>query len=135
MARRSNRLTMREAILYQLIKNHEQGDQYVGLIPLQGDVYCPELNKAGWVSHEVSARLSELRKGNPGLLEIEKRKAKHSGATYYAYRLNPAFTPSLIKDPDLEQFARKVWSGTARPAPQREYVYDDATRTMIEVIT
>jgi len=126
---------MREAILYQLIKNLEAGNGYVPVFGFCGDVHCPELKLGGFVSHEVSARLSELRKGNPALIQIEKRKAKYSPATYYAYRLNPAFTPSLIQDPDLERFARKVWSGTARPAPKRKLIYDEASRTMIEVIT
>ena len=121
---------MRQAILYQLIKNLENGDAYIPVFGFMGDVYCKELKLGGFVSHEVSPRISELNSGNPGMMEFEKRKAKYSSATYYAWRLKPPFTPSIIKDYDLEKFARKVWNGERQP--QRTVKYDPERNCMVE---
>lgn len=96
---------MREAIFYQLLQNFRKGnEEHIPVHRFMGDVYCEELNLGGFVSHECSARVSEINKDNPELLQIKKQKAKYTNNHYYCYRINPYFSPSLIRDPKLRQF-------------------------------
>lgn len=128
---------MREAILYQLIQNYRSCDHvYIPVFAFQGDVWSEELKLGGFVSHECSARLSEMNKTNHGLLDIKKRKAKYSPTRYYCYRITPKFTEDLLRDDDLKAFY-KLLGHALKPSaekPKRECRYDAATNCMIEII-
>lgn len=126
---------MREAIFYQLIKNHQKTPyEYIPVSQFQGDVWCKELNLGGFVSHECSARLSEINSDNPHLLEIEKRKAKYTPAKYHCYRLRPDFDPSYIKDKGLRSFFERL-NITISPVankPKYTYKYDKERNCMVQ---
>lgn len=114
-----DRLTMREAILYRLIKNLEQGNEYIPVFDFMGDIYAPELKKGGFVSHECSARLSEINKENPSLLDIVKRRSQYSPNRYNCYRLHFDFSVAHIADNDLRQFVNSLtFTPPPKPPPQ-----------------
>ena len=100
---------MKEAIFYKLYKNFrgETPQAYVPVFDFMGEVYCTEVNKWGFVSFEVSARLSELFSENPGRLQRQTITGK-SGARYYGYRIAPDVTPELIKDIKLFDFYKLI---------------------------
>lgn len=98
---------MRQAIFYQLYKEHHEFNEYIPVFEFMGDVWCEDLKLGGFVSHECSARLSEINRDNPGMLEIKRKKAKYSGAHYFCYRLSRMFY-AKIKDDDLNKFYDKL---------------------------
>ena len=78
------KISMKEAIFYRLYQ-HFKSDKRADFIPVfefMGEVWCEELKLWGFVSFEVSARLSEIFSENPGLLERTSIYGK-SGARYY----------------------------------------------------
>lgn len=104
-----NRITQKEAIFYQLYKNWQQSrEQYIPVFKLMGDVHVPELGQWGFVSHEVAARCSDLRRENPELMQHIEIKGKAPGVVYYGHRLNPAATPDMIKDESLRKFHKRI---------------------------
>lgn len=124
-ARNRKLLTMHEAIFYRLYKANREAKakgQAPELIPVHafmGEIYCPELGKWGYVSHECSARASELWKKNVDpftqqrLIYREDMTGK-SGATFYGYRIHPKASASCITDPNLKAFYERL---RARAAP------------------
>ena len=109
---------MREAILYRLIQNLKGENVYIPVHEFMGDIYCKELNLGGFVSHECSARLSEINKDNPDLLQVQPKKAKYTNTEYYCYRITPDFTPSLLQDTKLWAFYNDLEViYTPRPKP------------------
>lgn len=99
-----NRLSQKETIFYVLYKKYKDGkNEYLPVFEVMGETYCEELRKWGFVSYECSARLSEMFKENPGLIQRQSIRGK-SGATYYGYRITPNSSiprQTLIKDPAL----------------------------------
>lgn len=92
---------MYEAIFYQLYKIRQENKYlYTPVWKLIGEVFLKELEVWGFVSYEVSARLSELYKNNPGLFEREHTVGK-SGSTYYQYRIRLEMSPEDIKEPKI----------------------------------
>jgi len=91
--------------MYRLLKNHEGNNEYIPVFDFMGDIYSPEFKKGGFVSHECSARLSEINKENPVLLEIEKQQAKYTKNIFYCYRLRAGFTVHNIYDEDIKNLA------------------------------
>jgi len=67
-----------------------------------GEHYIKEINKWAFVSHECSARASDIRRENRGLVEYKQIKGK-SGAIYYGYKLTDNPTIDLIRDPKLKE--------------------------------
>lgn len=80
---------------------------YIPVFKFMGEIYCEELGLWGYVSHECSARCSELKKVNRNLIDVTTIEGK-SGARYYGYRFSPNATPSLIDDPKLKEFYKLV---------------------------
>lgn len=103
------KISMREAIFYKLYKHYksEERMEFVPVFDFMGEVYCEEVKKWGFVSFEVSARLSELYSGNPGLMERKEIVGK-SGARYYGYRFAANVKPELISDPTLFEFYEAI---------------------------
>lgn len=102
------RITMHEAVFYILYRKfREKPGEYVPVHALMGEVYCEEVKKWGYVSHECSARASELRAANPKLIQHTEIRGK-SGATYYGYRINPEAKPEMIQDCRLLDFYRSI---------------------------
>lgn len=103
------RITMHEAIFYRLYKHFksDKREDYIPVFAFMGEVWCEEAGKWGFVSHEVSARLSELFKGNPGLLERRMIEGR-SGARYYGYRIGPDAQDTMIVDPKLFDFYKLI---------------------------
>lgn len=99
---------MRESIMYQLLKNLEKGNLHIPVFDFMGDVFSPEINKGGFVSHECSARLSEIRKHNPALLDVIEQKAKYTNNRFYCYRLRQDFSPEYVLEKDLKQFIKEI---------------------------
>jgi Asp-tRNA(Asn)/Glu-tRNA(Gln) amidotransferase B subunit len=74
-----------------------------------GEIYCIELGLWGFVSYEVSARMSEMFKTNPSLFQRTMMRGK-TGAKYYGYRISPDVQPYMIHDEDLKDFYKKIKS-------------------------
>lgn len=103
-----NRATQYESVFYILYKRFKEGK--TDLLPvhyLMGEVFIKELNKWGYVSHECSARASEMHKENPGLLYREWMTGK-SGARFYGYRIALNADASKIREPGLQAFYQKI---------------------------
>lgn len=106
-----NKITQKEAIFYQLYKAfRETPGEYIPVFKFMGEVHCVELGLWGFVSHECSARASEMRKDNPALVEVTEIVGK-SGARFYGYRLTPAARPEMIQDSALLAFYNKIRQG------------------------
>ncbi len=104
------KLTQKEAIFYTLFKNFKNPETKENFIPVfkfMGEIYAEELGLWGYVSHECSARCSELKKTNNKLIEVKEITGK-SGARYFGYRFYPTATPSLIEDPGLQKFYKTL---------------------------
>lgn len=102
------KITQKEAIFYTLYKAFkETPGEYIPVFKFMGEVYCKELGLWGFVSHECSARSSEMRKENPGLIEITTITGK-SGAKYYGYRFSADAKAELIKDESLLKFYKSL---------------------------
>lgn len=100
---------MKEAIFYRLYRHFKspERERYVPVFEFMGEVHCPEVKRWGFVSFEVSARLSEIFKENPGLIERKLIYGK-SGNTYYGYRIGPNPDPALFKDQKLYDFYQVI---------------------------
>ena len=104
------KITHKQAIFYQLYKLREEDlDKYIPIWKLIGEVYIEELGQWAFVSYEVSARTSEIKKANPNLLEWTPVRGK-SGAIYNAYRLRKGVSVLDIEDPKLLSFYKKIKS-------------------------
>ena len=102
------KITQHQAIFYQLYKKHKADPmEYTPIWQLIGEVFCAELNVWGFVSYEVSARVSELYKDNPTLFERTQVTGK-TGATYFAYRIALGAKERNIADADLLQFFKDI---------------------------
>lgn len=104
-----NKVTQREAIFYQLYDKRSAGDRetYVPIWQLIGEVFVKELGLWGFVSYEVSARMSELWSDNPKLFE-RKQVVGKTGAKYFAYRIALNVQQEDIVDPELKKFYFKI---------------------------
>lgn len=84
-------------------------DRFIPVHEFMGEHYISELGHLpdngawGWVSYECSARLSEMYRDNPNLLERDLIFGK-SGAKYFGYRLRPGYTIEDMQDNDLRDF-------------------------------
>jgi len=102
------KITQHEAIFYQLYKKRKvDPNEYTPIWQLIGEVYCEELRVWGFVSYEVSARMSELYKDNPSLFERVQVTGK-TGATYYAYRIAVRAKANKIANSDLLRFFQEI---------------------------
>lgn len=99
---------MKEAILFRLWKNYKSRNSFIPVFKFMGDIYCPPLEKGGFVSHECSARLSEIAKHNRLLFEVEERMPKYGTRPYYCYRLRPGFNLRRVTEPRLKAFFREI---------------------------
>lgn len=102
------KVTQKQAVFYRLYSAFKGGNR--ALIPvydLMGEVEIVPLGVWGFVSYEVSARLSEMFSENPGLLERKWIKGK-SGAEYYGYRISENASRAAISDPKLASFYQKI---------------------------
>lgn len=113
------RLTQKESIFYALYKSFkgEESFRFIPVFEFMGEHYCQEVGKWGFVSHECSARASEMKKENPELIERKTIQGK-SGARYYGYRINPYVKPEMIKDSALASFHKQVMSYRQKVAQQ-----------------
>jgi len=103
-----NKLTQKEAIFYQLYMAFKSTPgEYIPVFKFMGEVHSPELGLWGFVSHECSARSSEMRKENPELVEATTITGK-SGAKYFGYRFNPAAKFEMIRDEALQSFYNRL---------------------------
>lgn len=100
------RLTQQQAIFYQLYKNYKGENLPIAVHKLIGEVYSEELNAWGFVSYEVSARMSEMFKENP-LLFVRELTLGKSGAEYYSYRLVENAKADYIVNKKLKEFYLK----------------------------
>ena len=104
------RLTQKEAIFYALYNKFKEGKgEYIPVWQFMGEHYSKEVGKWGFVSHECSARSSEMKRDNPELIQRVTITGK-SGARYYGYRINPMVTLKMIQDEALLVFHKKVKS-------------------------
>lgn len=102
------KLTQREAIFYTLYRAlKEKPHEFIPVFKFMGEVYCPKLNVWGFVSHECSARASEMRKDMPTLIQSVEIIGK-SGARYFGYRLNPNAQPWMIEDRAMLRFYEEI---------------------------
>lgn len=85
-----------------------------------GEVYIDPLDQWGFVSYEVSARLSEMNKDNPRLLEWVTIQGRASYIQYRGYRIRDNATPEDIDDPKLKAMYTKIAMHEA-PTPNHEY--------------
>lgn len=103
-----NKLTQKEAIFYTLYKTHKTNPEFfTPVFKFMGEVHCTELDLWGFVSHECSARCSEMKKENPDLIQHTEITGK-SGAKYFGYRLNTKPTIAMILDPKLLAFFKSI---------------------------
>jgi hypothetical protein len=102
------KITQRQAIFYQLYKNRlKNPDEFIPIWQLIGEVYAEEINLWGFVSYEVSARMSELWSDNLLLFE-RKQVVGRTGAKYYAYRIRHGASSSDINDKEILEFYQKI---------------------------
>lgn len=103
-----NRVTQKHLIFYLLYKNYKEGNEkWIPVWSFMGEHYIKEVSKWGFMSHEVSARTSELYSENIGLINRKMVTGK-SGARYYAYKLTDNPYKELIKDPKIIDFYFKI---------------------------
>jgi len=103
-----NKITQKQAIFYQLYKNKiSKPDEFIPIWQLIGEVYADEIGLWGFISYEVSARMSELWNKNPLLFE-RKQVVGKSGAKYFSYRIRHGVTPNDIIDSDLKTFYWRI---------------------------
>lgn len=108
------KVTQQQAIFYQLyLARKENPEQYIPIWKLIGEVYVQAYGVWGFVSYEVSARMSELFRYNSTLFERKQIVGK-SGAKYFAYRIRLGVTPADIKQLDLKEFYSKVYFSTQK---------------------
>ena len=126
-----NSISQKEAIFYKLWlhRKSKKHESYLPVFEFMGEIYCEEVKKWGFVSHECSARASEMMKENPGLI-LRTWLTGKSGAKYYGYRFSPLAKPELIKDEKLLAFYRTI-GGSKKPS-EREEILADAKRRVAE---
>lgn len=109
--KRSQKITQRQAIFYQLYKSFKSADRetYIPIWKMIGEIHCSELGLWGFVSYEVSARMSEMFKMNPSLFQRTMLRGR-TGAKYYGYRIAPGVQPYMIHEKDLQEFYKKIKS-------------------------
>lgn len=108
MANNKKKITQKEAIFYTLYQAFkETPGEYIPVFKFMGEVYAKEVGLWGYVSHECSARCSELKSENPLLIESITITGK-SGAKYYGYRIKPGVGPDVQIDPKLKIFYKKI---------------------------
>jgi hypothetical protein len=101
------KVTQVQTMFYKLYEARKlDKEKYTPIFELIGEAYVKPIGVWGFVSYEVSARMSEMFKKNPKLLERKYIIGK-SGAKYYAYRLSINVTPADIVDLDLKEFYDK----------------------------
>jgi len=105
----ANKVTQKQAILYQLYNHRHDIDAeaYIPAWHMIGEVLVDEIGQWGFVSYEVSARLSEMYKENPLLLERVWIEGK-TGAKYYGYRIAKNARPEDVVNPELSEFYSKI---------------------------
>ena len=102
------KVTQVQTMFYKLYEARKlDKEKYTPIFELIGEAYVKPIGVWGFVSYEVSARMSEMFKKNPNLLQ-RKQVIGKSGARYYAYRLSLNVTSADIIDPDLKEFYGKV---------------------------
>ncbi len=102
------KITQKEAIFYRLYEAFkEKPGEYLPVFSFMGEVYAKEVGLWGYVSHECSARCSELKWRNPEMIQSIEIIGK-SGAKYYGYRINPDVQKEMIKDEKLYAFYKKI---------------------------
>lgn len=102
------KITQKEAIFYKLYQSFKDTPGvYIPVFEFMGEVYAKEVGKWGFVSHECSARCSEMKKENPQLIESTVITGK-SGAKYYGYRINPAVPKDVVLDKSIREFYQKI---------------------------
>lgn len=102
------KITQHQAIFYQLYKARKKDIQsYIPIWQFIGEIYIEELKTWVFVSYEVSARMSELKKANPNLFEY-KDIVGQTGATYNAYRIKLDSNPRDILNQDLLKFYQLI---------------------------
>lgn len=102
------KITQKEAIFYRLYQAFkDRRGEYIPVFEFMGETYAKEVGLWGYVSHECSARCSELKKENPQLIQSTVITGK-SGAQYYAYRINPEVAKDVRIDEKLRPFYAKI---------------------------
>jgi len=102
------KITQKEAIFYTLYQAFkETPGEYIPVFKFMGEVYAKEVGLWGYVSHECSARASEIKSSNPHLIESITITGK-SGAKYYGYRINPNTEKGTLPDQSLVAFYNKI---------------------------
>ena len=95
------KLTQRQTIFYQLYNNWRNGEhEYIPIFKFMGEVHCVELDVWGFVSNEVSSRMSELNSDNPYLLEYIESKAR-AGSMYRCWRIKKEIYPTALVDKSI----------------------------------
>ena len=107
--KRDEKLMQPQLAFYKLYTSFkEKPDRYVAAWEFVGEIFVKELNKWGLMSYKCPARLSEMMKANPGLIERTTVHGK-SGARYFAYRINPYGASAVhIKDPQLVSLYNRI---------------------------
>lgn len=102
------KITQKEAIFYKLYQAFKDNrGQYIPVFEFMGEIYAKEVGLWGFVSHECSARCSEIKTANPHLIDSIVITGK-SGAKYYGYRINPEATKESLPDRSLVEFYHKI---------------------------
>ncbi len=102
------KITQKEAIFYKLYQAYkDKKGEYIPVFEFMGETYAKEVGLWGYVSHECSARCSEMVRENRGLIQSTPIKGK-SGATFYGYRINPEAKADSEFDPSLRPFYKKI---------------------------
>lgn len=103
-------ITQKQAAFYTLYRAwKEDRERFLPTWEFVGEVFVKELDV--WVlrSYKCPARISDIVKENPGLLERKTLTGK-SGARYFGYRFTGNVTPSLIAEASLKEFHQLIKS-------------------------
>jgi hypothetical protein len=102
------KITQKEAIFYKLYQAYkEERGKYIPVFEFMGEIYAKEVDLWGYVSHECSARCSELKTENPQLIQSTVITGK-SGAKYYGYRIDPLAKSDAVFHKNLHAFYKRI---------------------------
>lgn len=91
------KLTQKQQIFYRLLVERKlRPVQYMPIWQFIGEFHIAEADQWGFISYEVSARMSELWREIPdGVIQREIVTGR-SGAKYYSYRINPELNRATL---------------------------------------
>ncbi len=124
---KKEKLSQKCLAFYKLYTEYKKDPlRYVPTWEFGGEVYVQQINEWGLMSYKCPTRLTEIFKGNPGLLNREQVRGR-SGSKYYQYRVAPNPSLEKIQDHALLEFYKRIKNPTLWANQQSNY--DNTNKT------